>query len=189
MITAAAAIIREEGPSAVSHRAVAARAGSSLSATTYYFSGLEELLAEAGKVNIDSWVQRAETVAREVESRTPPTTRDEAIEVILRACLPRDVSLANHYRALLEVWNTAPVTAAYHEGRSRLDAAVTRVLNRIGCRLPPSLIIGIVDGAAVTAISEDTNVIETARQLLETLGDSMGELAGPLANPALKESS
>lgn len=44
IIDAAAAIIRESGPSAISHRSVAKRAGCSLSATTYFFDGLEDLL-------------------------------------------------------------------------------------------------------------------------------------------------
>ena len=44
IIEAAAALIRESGPSAVSHRAVAQRARCSLSATTYYFNGLDDLL-------------------------------------------------------------------------------------------------------------------------------------------------
>ena len=52
IIEAAAAIIRESGPSAISHRSVAKRAGCSLSATTYYFDGLEDLLHQAGLVNI-----------------------------------------------------------------------------------------------------------------------------------------
>ena len=47
IVEAAAALVREGGPSSVSHRAVARRAGCSLSATTYYFEGLEDLLHQA----------------------------------------------------------------------------------------------------------------------------------------------
>lgn len=169
IIAAAAEIIREEGPAAVSHRTVAARAGCSLSATTYYFSGLEELLSEAGKLNINRWAERAESVALEIERNDPPSSRAEAIEAILRACLPRDVPLANHYQSLLAVWNTQPVTAAYHAGRKRLDSALERVLRRVGCDLPPALVVAVVDGAAVTAISESTDVLETARRIVGML--------------------
>lgn len=169
IIEAAADLIREGGPAAVSHRAVAARAGCSLSATTYYFSGLEELLGEAGKINIDTWARRAESVAAEAERRQPPFTRADKVDFLLRACLPKDVPLANHYQSLLAVWNSPPVTEAYHIGRQRLDAALARVLQRVDCQLPPALVIAVVDGAAVTAISENTDVLETASTLLDAL--------------------
>jgi len=169
IIEAAAAIIREEGPNAVTHRAVAARAGCSLSATTYYFSGLDELLAEAGTLNIRRWAGRAEAVADSIEAGDVPRTRDQAIEAILRACLPKDTPLPTHYQQLLAVGTSSPITAAYRAGRRRLDQAVGRVLEHTGCALPPELVIAVVDGAAVTAISEHRDVRETARALLDEL--------------------
>ena len=45
---AAAALVLDRGPAALSHRAVAARAGVPLAATTYYFRDLDELAAVAG---------------------------------------------------------------------------------------------------------------------------------------------
>lgn len=184
IIEAAAALIREGGPAVVTHRAVAARAECSLSATTYYFSGLEELLTEAGKVNIRRWAERAERVADEIEAGGAPRTREETIDALLRACLPRDTSLITHYQQLLAVGGSAPVTAAYHAGRSRLDHALERVLRHTGCALPPDLVIAVVDGAAVTAISEHRDVLETARTLLgELIGDTVRspETAEPAA--------
>ncbi|MCC6524571.1 MAG: TetR family transcriptional regulator, partial [Polyangiaceae bacterium] len=40
-------LLAREGPRGVTHRAVAAEAGTSLRATTYYFASREELLTEA----------------------------------------------------------------------------------------------------------------------------------------------
>jgi len=169
IIEAAAGIIREDGPGAVSHRAVAARADCSLSATTYYFSGLDELLAEAGKLNIKRWAERAESVADSVEGEGVPATRDGVVDAILRACLPRDEPLENHYMQLLAAASADPIALSYHAGRKRLDDALGRVLRRTGCRLPPELVIAVVDGAAVTAISEKRDVRQTAHELLALL--------------------
>lgn len=70
IVEAAAGIILAEGPGAVSHRAVAERAGVPLSATTYYFSGLDELLDAAATYLMERWAERAETVREErVRSR------------------------------------------------------------------------------------------------------------------------
>ncbi|MDO4887188.1 MAG: TetR family transcriptional regulator [Actinomycetaceae bacterium] len=169
IVEAAAQIIREEGPVAVTHRAVARRCGCSLSATTYYFSGLDELLAEAGKVNIRLWARRAERVASEVERSDVPESRDEIIDIILRACLPPTDALENHYLQLLEAARAKPVARAYAVGRTHLDAAIARVLARVGLDVSPQLIVAIVDGAAVSALSEGRDVRELARQLLKQI--------------------
>lgn len=166
IIEAAAAILREVGPSAVSHRTVAARAGCSLSATTYYFSGLDELLVEAGQVNIEGWAQRAERVAAEIAALPPPQSLDDAVTLILRACLPSSGVLETHYIQLVASAASVPVTRAYREGRARLDAAVTTVLGVAGVDLSAPLAIAIVDGAAVAALSEGRDVRETARERL-----------------------
>ena len=47
IIEATIAILRESGAAAVSHRAVAKRAGTSLAATTYHFATLDDLLVQA----------------------------------------------------------------------------------------------------------------------------------------------
>ena len=46
---AAAALTLRDGPGALTHRRVAAEAGASLSATTYYFASLDDLAAAAGR--------------------------------------------------------------------------------------------------------------------------------------------
>ncbi|GAA1632330.1 hypothetical protein GCM10009790_13130 [Georgenia ruanii] len=50
----------------MTHRAVAERARASLSATTYYFSGLDDLLGAAGAHLVSRWAEQAEHVRDEV---------------------------------------------------------------------------------------------------------------------------
>ncbi|WP_022867618.1 TetR/AcrR family transcriptional regulator [Schaalia vaccimaxillae] len=169
IIEAAAELVYEEGPAAVSHRSVAARAGCSLSATTYYFSGLDDLLHQAGRLNISRWASRAERVAEKVESVAGPFSRDEAVELILEATLPRNVSLYGHYTSLIHAGTSESISRAYRTGRSRLNNAVGRVLEHLRVRVPAELVIGVVDGAAVSALSEGRDVRDTAWTLLSEL--------------------
>ena len=97
IIDAAAASIRESGPSAVSHRSVAKRAGCSLSATTYYFNGLEDLLHQAGLVNIGLWASRAERVADRVEAFKGSPNLSQRVRFILQATLPAQGGYFGHY--------------------------------------------------------------------------------------------
>lgn len=172
-------MLRESGPSNVSMRNVARRVGASLSAMTYYFDSADEMLEEAGRLNIARWAERAEKVAEQAESGEPPEGLDSAISLVLRATLPKKSPLLGHYSQLLAAGASTPVTRAYNTGRGRLNLAVARVLKVAGIRSPAELVIAIVDGAAVSALSEGRDVHETARRYLEELlthcGDAMPE--------------
>ncbi|MEV0392328.1 TetR/AcrR family transcriptional regulator [Polymorphospora rubra] len=63
IVAAAAELIVQDGLTDLTHRRVAARAGVSLSATTYYFSSLEELSEEALRLLADQIDAELATVA------------------------------------------------------------------------------------------------------------------------------
>lgn len=180
IIEAAAALIRESGPTAVSHRAVAQRAGCSLSATTYYFDGLDDLLYHAGQFNISQWAERAERTAEKVEALSLLPELEERIELLLEATLPAEGPYLGHYAQLISANTSQPVGRAYREGRSRLNAAVARVLKRLEIPSTPEMIIAIVDGAAVTALSEMRDVRETAVSLLRRMNMQQELFADPV---------
>ncbi len=175
LIEAAAEILRHSGPGSVSMRNVARRVGASLSATTYYFDNADQLLEEAGRVNVAHWAERAEKIAEQAESGAPPQGHDAAIDLVLSATLPKDSPLLGHYSQLIAAGVSVPVTRAYHTGRGRLNMAVGRVLRIAGIESPAELVIAIVDGAAVTALSEGRDVHATARGYLEQLLDHCGQ--------------
>ena len=182
IIDAAAAIIRESGPSAISHRSVAKRAGCSVSATTYYFDGLEDLLHQAGLVNIGMWASRAEQVADRVEAFKGVPSLSQRVRFILQATLPAHGSYFGHYLQLISASQASPVKQAYRQGRQRLNVALRRVLRQLDSPLEPEMVIAVVDGAAVTALSEGWNVKSTAAGLLTdliSLAHGMPPFQGP----------
>lgn len=169
IIEVAAQLLREEGPESVTHRSVASRAGVSLSATTYYFSGLDELLEEAARLNIHIWAQRARHTWNDIVVKPPPHTVEEMAQILIRACLPKGISLINHYRQLLAAETSHVVQKAYRAGRIELDDALTNILEHIGVDISAQAVIAIVDGAAVAAISEGHDIRQTAMRLLTQL--------------------
>jgi len=60
IVDATIALIREQGAAAVTHRAVATRAGTSLAATTYHFATLDDLLVVAFELLTDRTVAEVE---------------------------------------------------------------------------------------------------------------------------------
>jgi len=140
-----------------------------LSATTYYFDGLEDLLHQAGLVNIGLWASRAEHVADRVEAFKGVPDIPQRVRFILQATLPAHGAYFGHYLQLISASQASPVKHAYRQGRQRLNAALRRVLHQLDSPLEPEMVIAIVDGAAVTALSEGWNVKSTAAGLLTDL--------------------
>ncbi|WP_188113293.1 TetR/AcrR family transcriptional regulator [Nocardioides humilatus] len=68
IVEATIALLREDGAAAVTHRAVAARAGTSLAATTYHFATLDDLLVVAFELLTDRMVEEVERLAELVLS-------------------------------------------------------------------------------------------------------------------------
>ena len=173
IVDAAAEMLRVGGPGVVSHRSVARQVGCSLSAMTYYFSGLEDLLEEAGRINIARWARRAEGVAESLELGEKVSDRAAIVDHILAATLPVDEILLGHYQQLVAAGASDPVSRAYRTGRDRLNAALSRVLDSCQVDCEPALVIGLVDGAAVSALSEGRDVRATATTLLEMMLDKL----------------
>ena len=69
ILRAAVELIGEQGPDALTHRAVAERAGVSLSATTYWFSSKEEIFREAVALAAGEEVDRLEQLVLDLAPR------------------------------------------------------------------------------------------------------------------------
>ncbi|MDO5747639.1 MAG: TetR family transcriptional regulator [Actinomycetaceae bacterium] len=171
LIIAAAGILREQGPEAVTYRYVAKVAGLSSSSAGYYFNSISDLLHEAGKHNIEQWAQRAEETVADARTMAPEKIKKHRIEIIMNACLPHDetAGYSSHYSQLIAASNSSEVTDAYREGRQRLDGAVQEILELIDWNMPARLIIAVVDGAAVAAISEGRDVCQNVTDVLAEL--------------------
>ncbi len=170
LVVAAAAILREQGPSGVTYRRVAEWAGASSSSVGYYFESISELLSEAAQHNITIWTQRAEGVAHEANGLEPHECQERIIELLMRACLPEELNEpAAHYAQLVQSAESEVVVRAYKNGCIRIRQAVAFILERADVLLPSELITITVDGAAIMAISEHYDVYETVEEALKSL--------------------
>lgn len=168
LVVAAADILQEKGPNAVTYRSVAQRAKVAASSTGYYFSSIADLLYEAGERNMSLWAKRAEAVADAAETMDVQECRMEAVELFLSAAMPSGSGVsAPHYMQLIAASESPAVTRAYREGRKRLDAAVSRIIKCVGLKeVTPRFVIALVDGAAVSAVSEGESAHARARAVL-----------------------
>lgn len=174
LVLAAAALLREEGPAAVTYRKVAKWAGAASSSVGYYFESTTQLLQEAAQHNMQLWIQRVETVAAEADSLDTQECQVQIVDLLVRACLPDEgTALPAHYAQLLLADESLSVTEAYHKGRITLNAAIDRIMRCAGLPESSEIVTILVDGAVVQAISEGKDPRLFAASVLGRYVDSI----------------
>jgi DNA-binding transcriptional regulator YbjK len=79
---AAARVIADHGLAGITHRRVAAEAGVSLAATTYYYASKADIVADASRLLLEEQVDRLQDFARAVPSPEIPDFRALAVRLI-----------------------------------------------------------------------------------------------------------
>jgi DNA-binding transcriptional regulator YbjK len=163
LVTAARELLLEQGFTAVSHRSVAERAGVPLSATTYYFSSLDDLLGEAVSGLAADWLRAAREVVASLPAKLRGNGRAATALVDLAVLGSRDRSEGGRVPALVmyERYLEAArhphlrdVVTTYDEHLERLVAEVLRRAGRPDGPAACRLVLAVVDGALLRALAE-----------------------------------
>jgi len=171
----------EHGFAAVSHRSVAERAGLPLSATTYYFSSLDDLLGEAVSGLVADWLSAAREVVEALPARLRGT-RSAATALVDLAVLGASGRSDSAPRAALVLYERYLEAARHPHLRhlvttydDHLERLVSEVLSRAGLPHAPAgcrMVQAVVDGALLRALAEgrDLSTAEpVVRQALQLL--------------------
>jgi DNA-binding transcriptional regulator YbjK len=159
IVQAAADLLTDGGPPAVTHRAVATRAGVPLGSTTYYFADRDELLAAAIEQARSVDVARARAAADHAE---PPGNRGLArrlVDVVVghgRLTDPDRVSA--HYQRFLGAALTAAGHTSVRAWNRELRDAVADTLRRHGrVSVPADVVLALVDGCVLAWLVEEAH--------------------------------
>jgi DNA-binding transcriptional regulator YbjK len=163
LVEAAAALLREGGFAAVSHRAVAARAGLPLAATTYYFASLDELVERALGRLARGHLERARALASSFPpappgSRVPPEElASRLIALVIGSREPADqagmLPLHERYIQAGRRPGLRPLVGAWN---AELAGLVAETLER--CGYPhqgdlPRVLMATVDGLLIDQLA------------------------------------
>jgi DNA-binding transcriptional regulator YbjK len=175
LIEAAADLVLEHGLAALSHRAVAARAGLPLASTTYYFASAEDLRDEALRHNAQRWRTRAEAVVEALPAQLDTEQAARAVGGIIGTDMSHEQMLLM-YERYLEAGRHPRLRPLVTSWNAHFRDLVRQVLFRAG--LPSDeahagLVLAVADGAAVTALAEgaapDVPVTAALTRVLSTL--------------------
>jgi len=127
LLEAAAELSAELGAGAVTHRAVAARAGVPLSTTSYFFSSIDELVTEALRVGVHHRVSDFDAT-----ERVAVATEDRPVDAVISAVVDQTLSCSR-------VAEGSQVESYLAAGRQpdlqpEVSDTVRRFAERIGCQ-------------------------------------------------------
>lgn len=173
IVTAAAELVVEGGPDAVSHRAVARAAGVPLAATTYYFAGLDDLLTAAMSRVADAELAAAAAVVEALPTRprSPASTAEVLVDVLLGRDRQDDARLQAFYERFLAAGRYPALRPVLRTARARADEMLTEALRRCGhTGADVGRLVAVVDGTVLSALVEgDGRARERAREAVAGL--------------------
>jgi DNA-binding transcriptional regulator YbjK len=159
VLEAAIRLLAREGPRAVTHRAVAAEAGTSLRATTYYFASREELLTEALRHYAQSAIERFEAIraALPVGAPLPVSTAAELLaQTVLSDVVEDRAGLVAEYELVLEVGRNAALEAAYAAWQQHLEGILALYAKAMGSAEPAlhaRIVLATLRGLEIEALA------------------------------------
>lgn len=165
LLEACLALFAEGGARAVTHRAVAARAGLPSATTVYYFASIDDLLREALRHHVGQWVAAMEELAAADPAglRGLLTDADHATAIVSTVFAVRDVETAGTELAIY--------LGAARDPALRDDAAEA-------LRLAEGLVRGLLDALGVRDAAE-----VAAAVVALVLGSAVRRQSGQHAEP------
>lgn len=176
ILRAAVELIGEQGPDALTHRAVAERAGVSLSATTYWFSSKEEIFREAVAFAASEEVDRLERLVLDLATRRlEPKAWARELSAALLSDATRDPAQPV---AMLEFVLEASREPALRDEVSRWETAHLRLaeagLRAVGSADPKTdahIVVAVISGLMLGLLANPNPAFEreVVRPTLERL--------------------
>jgi DNA-binding transcriptional regulator YbjK len=176
ILRGAIAVIGEHGPDALTHRAVAERAGVPLSATTYYFDSKETLFREALAFAADEEVERLERLVLALAPRAlAPADWAREVSAFLAADLAADparpVAL---YELVLEAARNPALrdeVGRWEEAHLRLAEVGLRSAGSSDPRTDAHVVVAVISGLVLGQLVSPRRDFEVAvlRPALERL--------------------
>lgn len=155
LVAAAAELLQSAGLDAVAHRAVAARAGVPLGATTYYFADLTELRRAAVDALADADIARMTAAVDALPARR---RGGAAVARMLATLLTPDEfgALVAWYERYVLAAREPLFAAAARRTNVAAREAVASILELSGVTggPPPHVILAVVDGAVLGALAD-----------------------------------
>lgn len=171
LLRAAVALIAEGGVRAVTHRAVADRAGVPLAATTYYFASIQQLTEEALRLHVRERVSELQVLAE--SAATGSGTADQVAERFVAALLARDrdATIAQ-FEVYLEAARNPALRQCVAGALDAFESLARAALAALGARRPAeaaAAFVAVINGFALNGLARPRPAEADSAALLATM--------------------
>ncbi len=158
LVGAAADLLADQGWSALTHRGLVTRSGVPLASMTYYFDGIEDLVAQAAGELARRHLEGAQATVKALPRRRTGVDRTLTVVVeVLVGPAPTTAGLEAFYGRYLQAGRSIglrPLVAAWNAELYGLVGEVLERAGRPGTRAQVRLLVAALDGLLVTAVAE-----------------------------------
>jgi DNA-binding transcriptional regulator YbjK len=171
LLRAAVALLAQGGVKAVTHRAVAARAGVPLAATTYYFESIQHLTEEALRMHVAERVSELGLLAESAASGS--RTAEQVAQRFVTALLARDrdATIAQ-FEVFLEAARNPALKQPVAEALDAFERLACLTLSALGARQPEQAaasFVAVVNGFALNGLARPRPPEVDGAALFDTL--------------------
>lgn len=171
LLRAAIELMAEGGAKAVTHRAVAERAGLPAASTTYYFESIDELTDEALRLHATERVEEIQALA--LAAAQDANTVESIARRLAKSLAERDSKMVTAQFAIyLEAGRNPGLRTAVAEALEAFERLAEALLQRLGAPNPAATagaFVSIIDGFALHQVANPRDTTEQAQILFETL--------------------
>lgn len=158
VLAATLRVLAREGARGVTHRAVAAEAGTSLRATTYYFESREVLLREALRYYAETAGSRIARLAKPIEPSEDMTRAAAGLlaDIVLSDLLEDREGLISEYELVLHVGRQPDLEESYAAWQGRLESVLLAYATLAGSPCPSvdaQLVLATLRGIEIAALA------------------------------------
>ena len=171
LLRAAVALLAEGGARSVTHRAVAARAGVPLAATTYYFESIQHLTEEALRLHVKERVSELQGLAEAAAngSRSADQVAERFVEALIGR--DRDGTIAQ-FEVYLEAARNPVLRQPVAEALDAFEELAHTALSALGARRPAEAavaFVALVNGFALNGLGRPRSAEAEGAALLDAM--------------------
>lgn len=171
LLRAALELLAEGGAKAVTHRAVASRAGLPLASTTYYFESIQQLTQEALQLEVAERIVALEALA-DVRAFAGRTAEEFAAQLVDVLVARRGVEVVAQFEVYLEAARNPALEQPVADALAAFERLAADALAALGARQPEQAAVAFVallDGFALHRVARPTPTDVEAAAMLDAI--------------------
>lgn len=168
---AAVELLADGGPKAVTHRAVAARAGVPQASTTYYFESIQQLTDEALRLHLSERISELQAMITEAATKGGSTEDIARLLAEMLITRSRDIAIAQ-FEVYMQAGRNPVLRDHVAKALAAFEKIAEAVLSFLGARDPvraAPVFVALIDGYLLHRVARPDQVQLDAEGLFEAM--------------------